>query len=220
MTCRPAVRLLLGIALAVPLVSCGAGPGPLDVAAESSSAQEETSSAPPEVSSAPPTSAATSEAPAEARSEAGTESSGTAPEGTGSEETPATAPEPQPAPPPPPAPEPQPAPEPEPAEEGPGRPGAPYDIEAFDVEGGELSALDAIFRDRCGGKGDSTCLALDESPLVPEGPDRSVCTVDTLAFRPAAADPDGDGVENLQRGTTVVVTTECSGLEDGSGESP
>jgi hypothetical protein len=38
--------------------------------------------------------------------------------------------------------------------------------------------------------------------------------VDTLAFDPEPADPDGDGVENLQRGTTVIVTTECSGLDE------
>jgi hypothetical protein len=63
---------------------------------------------------------------------------------------------------------------------------------------------------------------LDESPVVPDGPDREVCTVDTLDFDPVPGPPDVPEAERvwLQRGTTVIVTTECSGLEAGDGVVP
>lgn len=126
---------------------------------------------------------------------------------------PAPAPAPAPVPPPP---EPAPAPDPGTGGGDPGgtAPGAPLGIEAFEVEGGPLSALDAVFENRCGGaKDDSGCLVLHEEPLVTDPDLRELCTVATLRFEPGPSAPDAEGRRWLEPGTHVYVTTDCSDAE-------
>ena len=96
-----------------------------------------------------------------------------------------------------------------PAVDPPTRPGAPYEIEAFDNEHGPYDAFLASIASRCPGGEGPDCLIIVASIIGDDTvPDQ--CTVGTFDYQPESGPAEAaDDSRKLQRGTRVGVDVTC-----------
>lgn len=103
------------------------------------------------------------------------------------------------------------------------RPGAPYDIEAFENEGGQLDGFRASYRadSGCRTPPDERCHVVEVISGSDDDPSR--CRVVTISYDPPSEPPtwpQGGPRPKIQEGTTVTATVLCpgaAGYDDGSG---
>lgn len=94
------------------------------------------------------------------------------------------------------------------------RPGAPYDIEAFENQGAPLTAFRDSYRadSGCGTPPNERCHVVEQS--TGDGSDPTQCVVTKIAYNPPSQPPDwpeGGPRPKIQEGTTVTATILCPG---------